>query len=149
MKQGPVTGAEIVKMLDAGIKPVVEFTSSFEHGSYAEQGMRARILRYRNMHDDIVYFDFEFDEFLELNQPLETYNFYDSAGVPRLSAREYGTIKDGVEEICVGLNYVNDEFQLANNTALFFEYQSLGTKEAYVTWLEQQVNALREQEFKL
>lgn len=149
MKQGPVTGAEIVKMLAAGIKPVVEFNSTFEHGSYAEKGMRARILRYRNMHDDIVYFDFDFDEFINLNHPLETYNFFDSEGVPRISAREYGTLKKGIEEICVGLNYVNDEFQLADNTALFFEYQALGTKEAYVTWLEQQVNMLREQEFKM
>lgn len=144
-KQG-VTGADIVKMLDAGIKPVVNFNDTFEHGSYAEKGMRARVLKYTNKHDEVVYLHFDFDEFQAINTPLETYNFYDSNRIPCLSARQTGVLKNGVEEVCVGLDYVNHEFSLAENTALFFEYKSLESNQAYVTWLEQQVAALRAQE---
>lgn len=148
MPNRPVTGAEIIKMLDAGIKPVVDFDDAYESGEYAEKGMRARIIKYTELHDETVRFHFDFDEFIEINKPLETHFFYDKNRVPCLSAREYGRLKDGVSVIYAGVDCVNPEFHIAENTALFFEYKALGTNEAYIKWLEQQVRELRNQELE-
>jgi hypothetical protein len=124
--------SDIKKMLDAGTKPVVEFTSGVdEFEGYAEASMRCRIT---GIVDDFdcVKVSFDFSEFETLNVQCESPTYYDKNGRPTLTASQAGHYK------AQDYAYVdpNQDFPAVLVSGLVSQYLASGFDGSYVAWLE-------------
>lgn len=133
---------ELVQALAQGSKPVVTFAAGIgDKESYAEAGMRARIVRASGPdRDGVLKIWFDFEEFAGHNKGFESANYYDKAGKPTLTAREAGFYKP-TEEI-----YFDSSEELVSlmsleqgGVELFEEYKAQGCEGTYVQWLERKL----------
>jgi len=80
---------DLNQLVNNGTYPTVEFLKSPWDESCAEKGMRGNIIRvYSDSDCHIVEFDLSKHE--EHNKAFEVRDYYDSDGIPRLTAREAG-----------------------------------------------------------
>jgi hypothetical protein len=92
---------DLLELIQQGVRPAVTFTSPVKGAntsiedleSYAEPGMRARILGASVNRDDVLRLHVDFDEFDAHNASLESSNYYDKEGQARLTARQAGFYK--------------------------------------------------------
>jgi hypothetical protein len=115
----------------------VTFTKKIEDFEvYAEVGMKARIksispfdLRDPDIRDHVYEIVFDFTEFETYNSEYETFNYYDSNGIPRLNARQAGFYKK-IDEVYFPSPDYDDwltYFTVDNSSEedfWFFDYQS-------------------------
>jgi hypothetical protein len=138
------TIADLLKLLENGAKPVVEFGANIaEQEVYAEKGMRARALHFLDDGDDVVRVTFDYGEFEAHNLPLEPTHYFDTAGNPTLTARQAGFYRpqDAV--------YFDRNQSLENmlalvsgdRVALYAQYIQSASQESYISWLESKVLA--------
>jgi len=140
------TIADLVELLRHGSRPVVTFKDRIEDSeSYAEPGMRARVMSAKGPDSDsVLSIEFDFDAFDEHNRLFERANYYDKHGVPRLTAREAGQYK-GRDSIYFELDQLLDGLMIVeaeSQVALFEEFKAAG-EGTYVSWLEAQVLRMR------
>lgn len=136
---------DLTEALRAGSRPVVTFCEGIgEKESYAEAGMRARILGATPMdHDGVLRLTFDFAEFETHNASFESANYYDKGGKPVLTARQAGYYKpqedlyfDLDEELATLM-----QLEVAGSVALYNRYKAEGCPGTYVGWLEHTVLA--------
>ena len=83
---------ELVKMVEDGRRPFVEFTSKIEeYEGYMDAHMRAKIVHAEFDDDGVtVKIDFNFEQFTVLNDSVEKHTYWDGNGNAVLSAKEAG-----------------------------------------------------------
>lgn len=136
---------DLVEALKDGKRPVVTFTGRIgDKESYAEQGMRARLIGAPVREDqDVVKLRFDFEEFSAHNTPLESANYYGQDRVANLTAREAGYYKPQ-DDLFFDLDEVLSELMVLEDDAaiaLFQAYKAEGAACSYVSWLERKVLA--------
>jgi hypothetical protein len=136
---------ELIQMLKSGKLPVATFTDAIKgQETCIEPGMRGRLVSYREDAPECVVFTFDIAEFDEHNRPLETRDYFDASGEPKLTAREanyynpkeevWGPIEGEVLEFVI-------ESDLVGALIARYEGEALAGGEAegksYVQWLEE------------
>lgn len=137
-----MTASDLAGLVTDGIHPVVEFRKGIEDiESYAESGMRARVVGTTEILGKDIKLSFDFSEFDDFNKAFEQSNYYDKKGKPTLTAREAGFYK-GVETYF---------FEAQDETDMYFEvveswglqlyerYKASGEACSYVQWLEARI----------
>lgn len=82
---------DLVAAVAASAPVAVEFGPGIdEYESYAEPGMRGLIVSARLINPDLAQLYVDFEAFAQHNRALESANYYDQEGRPRLTAREAG-----------------------------------------------------------
>lgn len=140
------TIADLVTALQQGTQPVVTFQGSVgDLESYAEAGMRARILSATNDGADCVKLMFDFEEFDGHNRAFESANYYDKNKVPCLTAREAGYYKPQEKLYFAPTDDIETYMVFEDSAALglFDEFKAQGVSGTYVQWLESQLLAAR------
>lgn len=134
------TFSQLSELLMAGSMPVVTFTTSAieDLEGYPERGMRARIVSVTPEQDDMVAVEFDFSEFDAHNMAFESRNYYDKAGAPTLTAREYGAYQSR-EKFYFMADDALDKYLAFESDArmkLYGLFVVSGSKATYVQWLE-------------
>lgn len=103
---------------------------------YAEEGMRARVIKVDVEDEDVFCVTLDFSDFDEYNRQFESSNYYDKAGSPTLTAREAGQYKQQ-EDYCFGLDAL-EQLQLVPEarTNLLARWRNEAPTKSYVEWLE-------------
>lgn len=129
---------------------VVVFTKSIlEMESYAEPGMRGRIVRVdeedthrKDIHDHMYKFYFDYSEFDEYNRRFETANYYGHDGIPNKTAREAGHYQE-VEKIYFGTPelwpFENYFEPIDKKQKALVDLFNKSDYTDYVAWLESQI----------
>lgn len=140
--------SDIKNLLKSGSKLVVEFGPKIlDAEDYPEPGMRAVAIAYTQTGIDMAYITFDFAAFDEHNKALESRNYYDSKGIPRLTAREAGCYTE-----IYGIYFtLTDELDLwfklisSDSVGLYAQYAAevSAVKPSYVNWLEQKVLSMQ------
>lgn len=137
---------DLVEALRGGKQPVVTFAAGIaDKDSYAEAGMRARILG-QPAHEDneVIKLRLDFEEFAAHNAPFESAHYYDKDQVPCLTARQAGYYKPqedlyfDLDEEMARLMTIEEDAAIA----LFAAYKAEGAACSYVAWLERKVLAM-------
>ncbi len=135
---------DLIRRVKTGAQPVVTFKDGIgDKESYAEEGMRARLLSVEQERDGVVKIRFDFEEFEAHNRPLESRNYYDRSGVACLTAREAGYYKPQEDlyfdrdEQLYSLLTVED----AAAERVYAAYKAEESPLGYVAWLEQKLLA--------
>lgn len=141
------TIADFCQLIRSGKQPVVTFKAGIDDKeSYAEAGMRARVLRCTAADgDEVLQLTFDFQEFDAHNTPLESANYYDDKGQPTRTAKQAGYYRPQDALYFDLSELVEDLFTLEADeaVALFKAYQAEAPACSYVSWLEAQVLAAR------
>jgi hypothetical protein len=142
------TYADLMTVIASGKRPVVTFLPGVEDfETYAEEGMRARVVAARP-HNDLVQVTFAFDEFEAHNRPYEKADYIAKGGGPNITAREAGYYLPQ-EDLYFEPSDPTDMLQFDSDSALelYAEFKTAqGANKAattYTQWLEEQVLALR------
>lgn len=144
------TYADLVSLVSCGKRPVVTFLGAVEEfETYAEEGMRARIVGAQLDHD-LVRVTFAFDEFEAHNRTYEKANYFAKYGGPTVTAREAGRYRPE-EDIYCEPGEATRIMRFDSDAALdlYNEYKTAqaageGADTSYTQWLEEQVLALRQ-----
>ncbi len=134
---------DVVNAIQQGKLLVVTFKGGIEDKeSYAEKGMRARLVAARQTSgDDVVQITCDLGEFEAHNLPLESANYFDSRGGGTKTAREAGQYKpkedlyfDLDERVCDLMEIEGDA-----SIALLNRYTEADSGLTYVQWLEHRI----------
>lgn len=136
---------DLLEALQNGKRPVVTFKDGIsEKESYAEAGMRARIVGLSAPdRDGVLKLFFDFAEFDVHNTAFESANYYDKNQKPVLTARQAGFYKPQ-DHMYFDLDEQLSELMVLEDpaaTALFDAYKAEGSTLSYVAWLEHKVLA--------
>lgn len=139
-----MTILEIAKRIisDSTISPnEIQFTKKAEDlESYPEEGMRALLVGARIIDEDVVVLTMDYRKFDEFNKTIESSNYYDKSGVPRLTAREAGCYQPVDDLYMAALDKVSDYFSFLEENTLFNQYiADPDGANSYVEWLENKV----------
>jgi hypothetical protein len=143
-----MTIVQLAEVVRSGAKITVTCKKRIEDNeSYAEGGMRAILVHATGDDGDgTVKITLDFTPFDEFNKSFETPNYFDAHHKPTLTARQYGAYKP-VEQYYFDSNEkVSDIFEAVDEAQyqLLAEHKAQAEKgQSYVSWLEQQVLALR------
>lgn len=143
---------ELNKLMKAGIKPIIEFTSLVEDlDSGAECGMRGVVESIRISRDDNDCFEvtINMEKYFEYNKQLMTHTWLNkSTGEYDVTSIEGGWYpKNHVVEIFDSVND-QDEYNFilltGNSEVLYDEYfKEKNRNELYVNWLERKLTETR------
>lgn len=136
------TISDLLAYLAQGHRPVVTFQNKCgDLESYAEIGMRARILSGFVSRDGVAKLKMDFEEFDAHNKPFETFTYYDKDGEPRLNARQAGFYKPQEDLYFMPESDIADYLSIEGeqSCALFEQYKAAQADTTYVQWLEQQL----------
>lgn len=125
----------------------IEFTKDVEDlEGYAEPGMRAHLVDYAIGRDDVVELRVNYQIFEEFNRGLEKANYYDKNQQPTLTAREAGQYEVTETYYVMATDDPSKYFTAIDpNLGLLQEWQNTDRQKSYVSFLEEQVAALRAQ----
>lgn len=130
---------ELSDLVSDGIRPVVEFNKGIEDlESYADTGMRARLIEASPKHGD-MNLRFDFSEFDSYNQRFEKSNYYDKQGQPTLTARQAG-FYNPVHSFLFELKEDSEpyfEVVESESLKLYDRYKASNETFSYVQWLEE------------
>lgn len=137
---------DIVALLKAGKKPMVRVTGSLWDDGWGEAGMLARIVSFKENHQDadgaMVELKFDYNENKAHNLALQSHEYYLRAG-GKGTAFESGLMKedDVNEEVYFMLDGDGSDVpvELADSPILA-EYLKSGSALTYVAWLEKFVD---------
>jgi len=140
-----------------GYRPVVRFKKHIEDvESYFEGFMKARIVNVGHLDDDAFSFVFNVSEFNDYNAEYESSDYYDTMGVPRLTATE-ANMHPCRNHMCETVYFATDAtvegwFEIVSDasTELYKRYEN-DTKShlSYVDWLEAKVIKLENEAISL
>jgi hypothetical protein len=134
---------DFFQLVASGATPIIEFAQGVdEKESFAEKGMRARVL---GASDDspskVIRLLLDFSEFEGMNFPLQSANYFDKKGNPCLTAQQAGFYRPQDDMHVDHDESMETLFKVADDsqTALFDEYcvAAAQTPMTYLTWLEQ------------
>lgn len=137
---------DVVEAIKQGKLLVVTFMEGIDDKeSYAEKGMRARLIGVENTTDaDVVSIRVDFAEFEQHNLPLESTSYYDGNGQPTRTARQAGyyhpqdKLYFDLDGPVSSLMVIESE----ETVALFKRFTEASSSATYVQWLEQRVMEL-------
>lgn len=130
--------------LVSGRPLAVEFGPRIEEQeAYTESGMRAHILDYGVEHGDVLKVKVSYELFEEFNQAFEKANYFDKNGNPTLTARQAGQYQV-TETLYMSPDEPVDGYltPIEPELGLLQEWQASGSKESYVSFLENRIKAL-------
>lgn len=140
-----MTIAEFTKLLDDGLRPVIEFKESESHvDSYADPGMRARATGWLLECDDVVIITVDFSEFEQFNLQFEKPDYYDKAGHACLTAHQAGYYRP-TDHYYYGLNDpMESHFVIVEDFSLklYGEYRKANAGRSYIAWLEERLTGV-------
>ena len=139
----------IAELAQSGACPLeVEFKPGVEDlEGYPEGGMRAEVLRVVPDGNEVFRVSVSYEQFEAFNHTLETANFYDNEGRPRLTASQAGYYRQledlyvMADDLCSTFFTPLDKARLA----LLDEFSESGSEESYVQWLEGQLVRARKE----
>lgn len=135
------THAQVVEMLRNGLKPQVTFNSGCGIlESYAEPGMKGRVVGATIGNHNIVVLKVDFESYAGHNKAFESSSYFDKQGNPTLNAREAGYYRE-IEDLHVMYDEGDPLFTIDSDecSALYARYKESGYSGTYVAWLEEQV----------
>lgn len=140
------TIADLINYIRTGAQPVVTFKKAVEDKeSYAEPGMRARVVRAEPVgDDDVVRIRFDYEPFAAHNALLESANYFDKEGRAVLTARQAGYYAPQ-EDVYFDLSEaLADLLEVESDAAIEIFRRFLAAPEgrSYVQWLESRLQAL-------
>lgn len=140
-----MNGKDFAEMIKGGIHPVVVFNKDIEElETYAENGMRARVVSAILKHDDVVMLRVDYSEFDEFNKQFETASYFNKDdGNPTLTAREAGYYIPQDSLYIDSNSEVPFVVEDAARLKLYDQYLKDDKKSAfgYTQWLEDRLNA--------
>ncbi len=130
---------DLIQRVTSGAQPIVTFKAGIgDKESYAETGMRARLLGVGEERDGVVKLRFDFEAFDGHNLPLESRNYYDRSGVACLTAREAGYYKPQ-EDLYFDREEQLDTLMTVEDVGaerVYAAYKAEASPLSYVAWLE-------------
>lgn len=140
--------SDFVSLVASGARPVVEFVAGIDSKeSFAEKGMRARAFGVRDEDTEVVRIMFDYAEFEGLNLPMQSTNYYDKKGEPRLTAVEAGFYKPQEHMYIDRDESLEQLFVLVTDSqsVLFAQYReaTADSPMSYVAWLELELSKVR------
>ncbi len=144
------TWSEIIEAVKNGAAVVLEMAKGIdEQESYLEKGMRCRIVSVtgEHDHDGVACLNVDMAPFRELNQRLESPNYFDASRIPCLTATQAGqypadhseTIYVDVEGSIEALAQVIPDANTAVYNRYLTEKGASGIQISYIKWLEDEL----------
>lgn len=143
------TWKDVGEAIRAGHTIVVQFTKAvLEQEGYLEPGMRGKLIAFSEEDDTVVKFTVDLTDFEAYNRAFESSTYWDRQGKPTLTAREAGHYpKDNLESLWADeTSNVSELAEIVSDEGadLYKEFRATGVTDIlYITWLENQVRALR------
>lgn len=137
------TISDLVSALRSGVAIDVELAGGIaDQESYAETGMRGRLVRCHEYDEDVIVFSVDLKPYDRHNDTIASPYYYDASGVPCLTGKEAGYFpKDGIEEIYVGADAELEQWFILLCTEQITLYQEFLESDtvSYVGWLEKRL----------
>lgn len=140
-------GRDLLKLINSGIQPIIEFTEEAEFVEYdVDKDMQCKIVSCSepDRHGTILL-KCDLNGFEEYNKTFAKCNWFDENRNPRLTWFESGYYpKDGIYKFYIDADYEITTFKIVEENKLYNEYKQSETDKTYVRWLESLVEELRE-----
>jgi hypothetical protein len=145
MSEGILTAREVKRIIDSGIKPIIEFTEKAQlHDLDPDVGMRCELISCSNVDEnDCIWFTCDFKGWKDYNKQFAKPVWYDKSHNPTLTWFESGYYpEDGKYEICQDADYELDVFTIVKTSKYYKTYLESGSLLSYITWLEKKIEEL-------